>query len=162
MASRSVNKVILLGHLGRDAETKFTPGGASVTRFSVATNRRWKDQQSGEWKEETDWTNVVLWRAENYATYLTKGKQVYLEGRIQTRSYEDKDGKKVYSTEVIADEVILLGNQGGGGGGRGGGGEEYSQQPVSMPRSAQRQGPQPVAAPQEDYGQGITDDDVPF
>ena len=62
MASRSVNKVILVGHLGKDAETKFTPGGAAVTRFSVATNRRWKDQQSGEWKEETDWTNVVLWR----------------------------------------------------------------------------------------------------
>jgi len=62
MASRSVNKVILIGHLGRDAETKFTPGGAAVTRFSVATNRRWKDQQSGEWKEETDWSNIVLWR----------------------------------------------------------------------------------------------------
>src|SRR5271170_6228062 len=97
MASRSVNKVILIGHLGRDAETKFTPGGAAVTRFAVATNRRWKDQQSGEWKEETDWTNVVLWRSENLANYLTKGKQIYVEGRIHTRSYEDKDGKKVYT-----------------------------------------------------------------
>ena len=97
MASRSVNKVILLGHLGRDAETKFTPGGAAVTKFSVATNRRWKDQQSGEWKEETDWTNIVLWRSENLTAYLTKGKQVYVEGRIQSRSYDDKDGKKVYS-----------------------------------------------------------------
>ena len=116
MASRSVNKVILVGHLGRDAETKFTPGGAAVTRFSVATNRRWKDQQSGEWKEETDWTNVVLWRSENLANYLTKGKQIYVEGRLQTRSYDDKDGKKVYATEVVADDVILLGGQGGGGG----------------------------------------------
>jgi single-strand DNA-binding protein len=160
MASRSVNKVILIGHLGRDAETKFTPGGAAVTRFSVATNRRWKDQQSGEWKEETDWENVVLWKAENLANYLTRGKQVYVEGRLQTRSYEDKDGKKVYSTEVIAEEVILLGGQGGAGGGRGG--DEYSQQPVSMPRSAQRQAPAPAAAQQEDYPQGITDDDVPF
>jgi len=160
MASRSVNKVILIGHLGRDAETKFTPGGAAVTRFSVATNRRWKDQQSGEWKEETDWTNVVLWKAENLANYLTKGKQVYVEGRIQTRSYEDKDGKKVYSTEVIAEEVILLGGQGGGGGGRG---DEYSQQPVSMPRTAQRSAPpQPAAAQPDEYPQGITDDDVPF
>jgi single-strand DNA-binding protein len=162
MASRSVNKVILVGHLGRDAETKFTPGGAAVTRFSVATNRRWKDQASGEWKEETDWTNVVLWRAENLANYLTKGKQLYVEGRLQTRSYEDKDGKKVYSTEVIADEVILLGGQGGGGGGPRGG-DEFSQQPVSMPRSAQRSvPPQSAPAAQEEYGQGITDDDVPF
>jgi single-strand DNA-binding protein len=158
MASRSVNKVILLGHLGRDAETKFTPGGAAVTRFSVATNRRWKDQQSGEWKEETDWSNVVLWRSENLANYLTKGKQVYVEGRLQTRSYEDKDGKKVYATEVIADDVILLGSQGGGGSR---GGDEYSQQPVSMPRGAQRSST-PPPAPADDYGQGITDDDVPF
>ncbi|HXJ41275.1 MAG TPA: single-stranded DNA-binding protein [Bryobacteraceae bacterium] len=160
MASRSVNKAILIGNLGRDAETKFTPGGAAVTRFAVATSRRWKDQQSGEWKEETDWTNVTLWRQENLGQYLTKGKQVYVEGRIHTRSYEDKDGKKVYSTEVVADEVILLGGAGAGGGERGG--DEYAQssRPVSMPRTAQR-----AAAPQsqpDDYPQGITDDDVPF
>jgi single-strand DNA-binding protein len=160
MASRSVNKVILVGHLGRDAETKFTPGGAAVTRFSVATNRRWKDKQSGEWKDETDWTNVVLWQSENLANYLTKGKQLYVEGRIQTRSYEDKDGKKVYSTEVIADDVILLGGAGGGGGRTGG--DEFSQEPVSRPRSGGGQkAPQPTA-PSDDYGQGITDDDVPF
>ena len=160
MASRSVNKVILVGHLGRDAETKFTPGGAAVTRFSVATSRRWKDQQSGEWKEETDWSNVTLWRAENLSQYLTKGKQVYVEGRLQTRSYEDKDGKKVYATDVVADEVILLGGQGGGTGGGGGGGDYDSPRgPVSMPRSAQRS---PAPAPTEDFGQGITDDDVPF
>jgi single-strand DNA-binding protein len=159
MASRSVNKVILIGHLGRDAETKFTPGGAAVTRFSVATNRRWKDKDSGEWKEETDWSNVVLWRSENLANYLTKGKQIYVEGRLQTRSYEDKDGKKVYATEVVADDVILLGGQGGGGGGRGG--DEYSQQPVSQPRGggASRA---PAPAANDDFGQGITDDDVPF
>ena len=157
MASRSVNKVILVGHLGRDAETKFTPGGAAVTRFSVATNRRWKDQQSGEWKEETDWSNVVLWRAENLANYLTKGKQVYVEGRLQTRSYEDKDGKKVYATEVVAEDVILLGGQGGGRSG----GDEFSQQPVSMPRPAAARSAQPSAPPDE-MSQGITDDDVPF
>ena len=94
MASRSVNKVILIGHLGKDAETRFTPAGIAVTSFSVATNRRWKDQQTGEWKEETDWAKVVLWRQENLANYLTKGKQVYVEGRLQTRSYDDKEGKK--------------------------------------------------------------------
>jgi len=157
MASRSVNKVILLGHLGRDAETKFTPGGAAVTRFSVATNRRWKDQQSGEWKEETDWHNVVLWRSENLSTYLTKGKQIYVEGRLQTRSYEDKDGKKVYSTEVVADDVILLGSQGAGGGAPR---EEFSQAPVSAPRGAPRAA-KPASQP-DDYPQGISDDDVPF
>src|ERR1700758_5334055 len=118
---RSVNKVILVGNLGRDAETKFTPSGAAVTRFSVATTRSWKDQQSNEWKEETNWTNVTLWRQENLANYLTKGKQVYVEGRLQTRSYDDKDGKKVYTTEVVADDVILLGGRGEGGGGGGGG-----------------------------------------
>lgn len=159
MASRSVNKVILVGHLGRDAETKFTPGGAAVTRFSVATNRRWKDKDSGEWKEETDWSNVVLWRSENLANYLTKGKQVYVEGRLQTRSYEDKDGKKVYATEVVAEDVILLGGQGGGGSR---GADEYSQQPVSQPRSAARSAPAPAQQPDDHFGQGITDDDVPF
>ncbi len=160
MASRSVNKVILIGHLGRDAETAYTASQTAVTKFSVATNRRWKDQQSGEWKEETNWTNVVLWRGENLAPYLTKGKQIYVEGRIQTRSYDDKDGKKVYTTEVVADDVILLGGRGGEGGGPGGG-DEYSQEtpaPRSMPRA--RQAPPAAAAPS--YNEGIGDDDVPF
>jgi single-strand DNA-binding protein len=156
MASRSVNKVILIGHLGRDAETRFTPSGVAMTKFSVATNRRWKDQQTGEWKEETDWANVVLWRQENLANYLTKGKQVYVEGRLQTRSYDDKDGKKQYATEVVAEDVLLLGGRGGDQA------MEAGAQPMSMPRSAQR--PQPAAAAAEDQGmdQGITDDDVPF
>ena len=154
MASRSVNKVILVGHLGRDAETQFTPAGVAVTKFSVATNRRWKDQQTGEWKEETDWSNVVLWRQENLANYLTKGKQVYVEGRLQTRNYDDKDGKKQYRTEVVADDVILLGGRGGDGMPDS---SQPASQPVSMPRSAQRT--QPAGEPED---QGITDDDVPF
>lgn len=160
MASRSVNKVILLGHLGKDAETKFTPSGVSRSTFTIATNRRWKDQSSGEWKEETDWHNVVLWRSENLANYLTKGKQVYVEGRLQTRSWDDKDGQKKYMTEVVADDLILLGGRGESGGG-GGGDFERSERPVSMPRSAQRQ-PPAASAPAEDFNQGITDDDVPF
>jgi len=157
MASRSVNKVILVGHLGRDAETSFTPSQVSVTKFSVATNRRWKDQQSGEWKEETDWTRVVLWRAENLAPYLTKGKQVYVEGRLQTRSYEDKDGKKVYATDVVADDVILLGGRGEGGGP---GPDEYSQEPTT--RSAPRPRPASTPSAPPPSNEGIGDDDVPF
>ena len=160
MASRSVNKVILVGHLGKDAETKFTPSGSAVTNFTLATNRRWKDQQSGEWKEETDWHRIVAWRMENVANYLLKGKQIYVEGRLQTRSYDDKDGRKIYVTEVVADDVILLsGSREGGGSG------EFNQQaqPVSMPRTARGPQPMPSQAPEEPAGnQGITDDDVPF
>ncbi len=156
MASRSVNKVILVGNLGRDAETRFTTGGAARTTFSIATGRRWKDQQTGEWKEETGWHNVVLWRQENVANYLTKGKQVYVEGRLQTRSYEDKDGKKVYTTEVVADDVILL----GGRGAEGGGSEESQSRAVSGPRTTQRSTPSAPEEPSSDLG--VTDDDVPF
>jgi len=141
MASRSVNKVTLLGHLGKDAEGKFLPSGAHVAKFSVATSRRWKDKGSDDWKEETEWTNVSLWRSENLVPYLTKGKQVYVEGRLQTRSYE-KDGEKRYSTELVAEEVILLGS---GGEKQGDGGL------VSQPSSSR---------PPMDSG--ISDDDVPF
>src|SRR5437763_1449143 len=159
MASRSVNKVILIGHLGRDAETSYTASQVSVTKFSVATSRRWKDQQSGEWKEETDWSRVVLWRGENVAPYLTKGKQVYVEGRLQTRSYDDKDGKKVWATDVVADDVILLGGKGDSAGASAGG-DEYSQEPRSF-TSAPRARPQAVpAAPPP--SEAISDDDVPF
>jgi len=157
MASRSVNKVILIGHLGRDAETKFTPSGAAATRFSVATSRRWKDQQTGDFKEETNWTDVILWRAENVANYLLKGKQVYVEGRLQTRSYDDKDGKKVYRTEVVADEVILLGGRGEG--------EPSSMGSVSGGVARGRAAASPVggAAMEDDIDpMRISDDDVPF
>jgi single-strand DNA-binding protein len=155
MAGRSVNKVILIGHLGKDAETKFTPSGIAKTSFSLATNRRVKDQQSGDWRDETDWHNIVLWRSENVANYLLKGKQIYVEGRLSTRSYDDKDGNKRWITEVVAEEVILL----SGGGKEGGGGEDFSQ-PVSMPRSAPR--PQAQRSPDAGPAMDITDDDVPF
>jgi single-strand DNA-binding protein len=159
MASRSVNKVILIGNLGRDAETKFTASGAAQTRFSVATTRSWKDQQSNEWKEETNWTNVVLWRQENVANYLTKGKQVYVEGRIQTRSYDDKDGKKVYTTEVVAEEVILLGGRGEGAGEYGGAAQAAGARAGGGPNRGKPSGP-PEGDPYG--GMGVTDDDVPF
>src|SRR6266496_4348112 len=142
MASRSVNKVILLGHLRKDAETKFTPSGTAVSNFTLATNRRWKDQQTGEWKEETDWHRCVLWRSENVSNYLLKGKQVYIEGRLQTRSWDDKDGQKRYTTEVVCDDLILLGGRGGDTGGGESGELSAPRGPVSMPRSAQQQRPQ--------------------
>src|SRR2546422_10098052 len=141
MASRSVNKVILVGNLGKDAETKFTQGGTAVTKFTIATGRRWKDKQSGEWKEETDWHNVVLWQAENLANYLLKGKQVYVEGRLHTRSYDDKDGKKQYFTEVVAEDVILLGGRTGEATAAA---REYAAGPVTTPRIAHR-GPRTAA-----------------
>jgi len=161
----SVNKVILIGNLGKDAETKFIPSGASVTTFNLATTRRWKDQQSGEWKEQTDWHRVKYWRAENVANYLLKGKQVYVEGRLETRSYDDKDGKKVYTTEVVCEHLVLLGGRQDTGASAP---DEYSQQPVSMPRSASRppsapsQAAPPAPAEDSAFNQGITDDDVPF
>lgn len=147
---RSVNKVILVGNIGRDAETKFTPSGSAVTNFSLATSRRWKDQ-GGEWKEETDWHNVQLWKAEKLAEYLKKGTSVYVEGRLRHRSYEDKDGQKRYVTEIVADDVILL-----GGGGKSEGGDGI----VSRPRSAQQS--QPSAYSSQNLEIGDDDDPVPF
>jgi len=159
--ARSVNKVILIGNLGKDAETKFTPQGIAVSRFSIATTRRIKDAGTGDWKDETDWNNVVLWRNENLAQYLTKGKQVYIEGRLQTRSYDDKDGNKKYSTEVIAEEVMLLGGRGEGG--EGGGGAMQSAPRSAAQKAAPQGGGQGAGGGKfDDFDPGISDDDVPF
>ncbi len=156
MASRGLNKVMLIGNLGKDAETRFTPGGAAVTNFPVATTRRSKDQQTGEWKDETDWHNIVLWRAENLANYLQKGKRIYVEGRLQTRSWEDQSGNKRYMTEVVADAsgVILL----GGRGDEAGPSDDFAPAPARRSATAGAQG---RGAPMAE-DQGITDDDVPF
>ena len=152
---------MLLGHLGKDADTRFTPSGVARTLFTLATNRRIKDNQTGEWRDETDWHNIVMWRQENLANYLTKGKQVFVEGRLQTRSYDDKDGNKRYITEVVADDVILVGGRGDTA--QEGGGYD---RPVSMPRSAQpdrQQGQSQEQRPAaSSFDQGVTDDDVPF
>jgi single-strand DNA-binding protein len=157
--ARSVNRAIVLGHLGKDAETRFTQSGVAVTKFSVATSRRWKDSQSDEWKEETDWHNVVVWRQENLANYLTKGKQVYLEGRLQTRSFDDRDGVRRYITEIVADEVILLGGQQGGSQDHAASGKGNNGL-ASQPRGRAAASSPP---PDDDFGsKGITDDDVPF
>ena len=164
MASRSVNKVILVGNLGKDAETRFTPSGQARTTFSIATSRRWKDQQTGEWREDTNWHNLVMWRQENLANYLTKGKQVYVEGRLQTRSYDDRDGNKRYVTEVVVEDLVLL-SRGGGGGGEApeeNRGEPAASMPRSQPQPEQQQQQQQQPAESSPFDSGVSDDDVPF
>ena len=111
MAERSVNKAILVGRLGGDAETRYTQGGTPVSRFSMAMNRQWRDSER-QVHEETDWIYVVLWKNENLAAYLTKGAKLYVEGRIQTRSYDDNEGVKRYVTEIVADNIVLLAETG--------------------------------------------------
>src|SRR6266513_4238580 len=130
----SVHKVILVGNLGRDAELRYTPGGAAVSKFSLATTEVWNDK-SGQRQERTEWHNIDLWgkQAESLSGYLVKGKQVYVEGRLQTDEYTDKDGNKRKSTKVRCDRVVLL----GGGGGRGsGGGYAGAQRGAGAPEEA--------------------------
>jgi len=121
----SVNKVILVGNLGRDAELRYTPGGAAVATLNLATTEVWNDK-GGQRQEKTEWHRIVLWgkQAESLQEYLTKGKQIYIEGRLQTRQWDDKDGNKRYTTEIKADRVTLLGSSGGGGGGARSGGPD--------------------------------------
>ena len=120
----SVNKVILLGNLGRDPETRYTTGGDAVTNLNIATSEQWKDK-SGEKQERTEWHRVVLFgrQAEVAGEYLKKGRSVYIEGRLQTRKYTDKDGVEKYSTEIVADRMQLIGGARDAGGGGGGGGD---------------------------------------
>ena len=140
----SVNKVILVGNLGRDAELRYTPGGAAVATLNLATTEVWNDKQ-GQKQEKTEWHRIVLWgkQAETLQEYLTKGKQIYVEGRLQTRQWDDKDGHKRYTTEVKADRITLL-----GGGGRG-----------SMDRG---EAAHPASSADEPPVGPITDDDIPF
>lgn len=112
MAERSVNKAIIVGRLGADTETRYTQNGTPVSRVSVAMNRQWKDRED-QIHEETDWVPLILWRSERLAEFMTKDKQVYVEGRLQTRSFEDNAGVKRYITEVVAQSVILLGGGNG-------------------------------------------------
>lgn len=153
--ARSVNKVILIGHLGRDAETRSTRNGTPVTQFSVATSRSWKNATTDEWMEETNWTNVVVWGQENLAGFLKKGKQVYVEGRLQTRSYDDRDGRKAYATEVIASQVLLLGGKAEG--------QSDAPEPPQTARNGRTASPKQAPASEDEFANlGITDDDVPF
>ncbi|MGH9474870.1 MAG: single-stranded DNA-binding protein [Terriglobales bacterium] len=151
--SRSVNKAILLGRLGKDPELKYTPSGQAVTKFSLATSERWKDKSSGEFQERTEWHNIVLWSklAETANQFLTKGSSVYLEGRLQTRSWEDKENKHHYITEVVVSEMVMTGGRGEGSG--------------RAAHAAADAAPSPAEAPAERYSgpaTEITDDDIPF
>ncbi|MCY4189653.1 MAG: single-stranded DNA-binding protein [Bryobacterales bacterium] len=164
-----MNKVMLIGNLGQDAETRQTPSGTSVTNFSLATTARIKDAGSGEWKEKTDWHDVVLWRGERVAPYLTKGKKVFVEGRLQTRSWETQNGEKRYRTEVVCDPfgLMLLGgrdDQGGDGGGyRQGGARDYGPSESSS-RTAPEGAGQPRSEPETPAKPAAPadDDDIPF
>src|SRR5215475_4402765 len=139
--------------------TRSSPqSGVAVTKFSVATSRRWKDSQSDEWKEETDWHNIVLWRSEAVATYLTKGKQMYVEGHLQTRSRPD--GVKRFVTEIVADGVILLGGQQDGSQEQPASGKGNNNSLVSQPRGRAAAASAPPA--DDSRGQEVTDNDIPF
>ena len=162
------NKVVLMGNLTRDPEVRYTPKGTAICQLGLAINRFWKDE-SGADKEEVTFVDVEVWgkQAETCGQYLSKGRQVFVEGSIRTRSYDDKDGRKVWTTEVVADDVILLGGRGESGGAGGGPGsamsEGFSQEPpASGMRSAPRGRSAAAAQPAASMNEGITDDDVPF
>jgi single-strand DNA-binding protein len=127
----SVNKVILVGNLGADPEVRYTPSGVAWANFSIATTETWKDKNTGEKKEQTEWHRIVVWRrlAEICGEYLHKGRQVYIEGKLQTRSWEDKDGNKRWTTEVVASEMKMLGSPGERGGGTQSGGDQFPPEP---------------------------------
>jgi len=116
--ARGINKVIIVGNVGGDPETRYMPSGSAVTNLTVATNESWKDKQSGEQKERTEWHRVAMFNrlAEIAAEYLRKGSQVYIEGKLRTRKWQDKSGNDRYTTEIIADEMQMLGGRGGSGG----------------------------------------------
>ncbi len=166
----SVNKVILLGNLGRDPETRFAPSGSAICNVSIATTRTWRDKASGEKREETEWHRVVFYDrlAEIAGEYLKKGRPVYVEGRLKTRKWQDKEGVEKYTTEIIAEEMQLLGSRDGGGGDDGG---SYSRErePAGSGAARAAGGPaNPGAAsggaaprkPAHDFDD--MDDDIPF
>ena len=116
--ARGINKVILVGNLGKDPETRYMPSGSAVTNLTLATSESWKDKQSGEQQERTEWHKIAMFGrlAEIAAEYLRKGSQVYIEGKLRTRKWQDKEGKDRYTTEIVADEMQMLGGKGGGAG----------------------------------------------
>ncbi|MBO9353092.1 single-stranded DNA-binding protein [Bordetella petrii] len=167
----SVNKVILVGNLGRDPEVRYSPDGAAICNVSIATTSQWKDKASGERREETEWHRVVMYNrlAEIAGEYLKKGRSVYIEGRLKTRKWQDKDtGADRYSTEIVADQMQMLGGRDSGGDSSYGGGGGYDDAPRQQRAPAQRppaQRPAPAAAAPAAGGAANLadmDDDIPF
>ncbi len=163
----SVNKVILIGNLGKDPDVRYMPSGKAVASVTIATNESWKDRNTGEKQERTEWHNVVFYSplAEVVGQYLHKGSSVFVEGRLQTRKWQDKNGQDRYTTEIIANEMKMLGGRGGGAGGSApfpGEGPEMDSTPA--PRAPQGPPPArpPQAAPQPQPGADGFDDDIPF
>lgn len=160
--AKSVNKVILLGNLGKDPEVKFLPSGQAVANFGLATTERFKDK-AGEWQDKTEWHNITAYgrQAEIIRDYVKKGHKLFIEGRLTTRSWDDKDtGKKVYRTEVVVSDLSLLSGRGEGEGGSGGGSYGGRQSSGSGSGGYDQR---PAAPAQDDYADtGITDDDIPF
>ncbi len=163
--ARGVNKVILVGNLGRDPEIRYTPNGAAVANVTIATSDTWKDKQTGENQERTEWHRVVFFNrlAEIVGEYLKKGSQIYIEGRLQTRKWQDQSGQDRYTTEIVANEMQMLGGRAGGG--MGGGGDSFDQsRPAqsSPPRQQNNQGGgAPAGAPASSAFDDF-DDDIPF
>src|ERR1700687_221953 len=157
--ARGINKVILIGHLGADSQTRAMPSGMTGANMRLATTESWKDKQSGEQQERTEWHNVALFGrlGEIAAEYLRKGSQVYSEGRLRTRKWQDKEGRDRYTTEIVANEMQMLGGRGGaggGGGGAGGIGGSSEAAPRVEPAEAAAGG---AGASRDDF-----DDDIPF
>jgi single stranded DNA-binding protein (ssb) len=161
VASRGVNKVILVGNVGQDPETRYLPNGGAVTNLSLATSETWKDKNTGENQERTEWHRVVFYQrlAEIVAEYVRKGSKLYVEGRLQTRSWE-QDGIKRYATEIIATEMQMLDSRGAGDGSyQGGNGGGYQ---ASAPRSNARPSSSPQSQPTPPPNMDGFDDDIPF
>ncbi|MFL6664041.1 MAG: single-stranded DNA-binding protein [Rhizobacter sp.] len=159
----SVNKVILIGNLGRDPEVRYTPSGSAVCNVSVATTRSWKNKDSGDKVEETEWHRVVFYDrlAEIAGEYLKKGRSVYVEGRLKTRKWQDKDGAEKYTTEIIAEEMKMLGGREGmgTGGDDAGPASTYGERPAPASRPAAAAS---RPAPKSSTGFDNMDDDIPF
>jgi single-strand DNA-binding protein len=164
----SVNKVILVGNLGRDPEVRYNPNGVAWCNVSIATTRNWKNKDSGEKMEETEWHRVVFndRLAEIAGEYLKKGRSVYVEGRLRTRKWQDKDGKDQYTTEIMATDMQMLGSREGMGGGAPGGDDDgggYSQRPAPASRPAAQAAARPAPKPAPSAtGFDNMDDDIPF
>jgi single-strand DNA-binding protein len=158
--ARGINKVILIGHLGADPETRAMPSGMTVANMRLATTESWKDKQSGEQQERTEWHNVALFGrlGEIAAEYLRKGSQVYIEGRLRTRKWQDKEGRDRYTTEIVANEMQMLGGRGGAGGGGGGSGSMGAgSEPAPRAEHAEASGGGGAGAQRDEF-----DDDIPF